>query len=115
MSIPCKIDPLGTSSVGLPAGYKRVEYLESDGGQYIAIPEINPSSQQTVNGIFYSPRQGVETKLLFGGRNTWQLSAIAMTVHTAAVQDDTVDSHRGFAQYGNEAIPFDSSSYLEKK
>ncbi len=35
MSIPCKIDPLGTSSIGLPDGYTRLEYLESTGTQYI--------------------------------------------------------------------------------
>ena len=32
MSIPCKIRPVGG---GLPTGYKRVEYLESTGTQYI--------------------------------------------------------------------------------
>ena len=99
---------------GLPAGFKRVEYLQSDGGQYIAIPEIKPSSQQTVNGIFYAPRQGVETKLLFGGRNDWLNAAIAMTVHTAAEQGGAIDSNNGFAQFGNEAIAYDSSAFLEK-
>ena len=32
MSIPCKMRPMGG---GLPAGYKRVEYLEGTGTQYI--------------------------------------------------------------------------------
>lgn len=42
MTIPCKINPLGAGL--LPAGYTRLQYLESSGGQYIEtdiIPHVS--------------------------------------------------------------------------
>lgn len=44
MTIPCKINPLGVDAVQLPAGYTRLQYLESSGGQYIEtdiIPDVS--------------------------------------------------------------------------
>lgn len=42
MSIPSKINPLGT--IGLPAGYARVAYLESTGTQYLKLPSVDFAS-----------------------------------------------------------------------
>lgn len=44
MSIPCRINPLGFSA-GLPAGYTPLEYLESDGNQWIDT-EFTPTTAE---------------------------------------------------------------------